>query len=46
MLVDQPQTFALTRGEQPDRILGDDGARRHGALLKRGGWISSTLSSA
>jgi hypothetical protein len=30
VLVHQPQAFALTLGEQLDRIVGDFGARRHG----------------
>jgi hypothetical protein len=29
MLVDQPQTLALTRREQPHRIFGDDVSRDH-----------------
>jgi hypothetical protein len=31
MLIDQPQAFALTRGEQPHRVINDDVACAHGA---------------
>jgi hypothetical protein len=30
MLIDQPQAFALTRGEQLDRVFGDGRTVRHG----------------
>jgi hypothetical protein len=45
MLVDQAQAFPLARGEQFDRVFGDDRTQGHDALVKRAVGISSTLPS-